>query len=235
MTSKMRWMRMAVSGLLLAGCGGPMDPAQEQDAHAGTVSASTSTETPPTTPSSTPPPVVELTASTNLREIWPRDTSVRRYVVLVAYTLPPDDTGVTPPPRFRALGVDIGARGYVFQLDGDRRTYMASFMEAMFRNDTIIISTPPGLRFDGKCSLLPPVITTGADGQVTASADEADCGTEPVIRSTGSNGTGGNDWQFDWMRVLDIPFTLNTTFTDAQFHGFAGASAMGVPEAHQER
>ena len=104
MLTKKSWLRVVVSGLLLTGCGG-MDSmggeGQQGDTHA---SATTIPTTPPTTTPSTPPATVTLPVR-DMRALWPSGTSNRRYVVLVAYTVPPDPvTGYIAPPRFRLPG-----------------------------------------------------------------------------------------------------------------------------------
>lgn len=234
MLTTKRWLRMVVTGLLLTGCGGAMEPVpgegQQGEAPAD-IHASTTTS--PTT-GSTPPAAVMLPVR-DMRALWPSTASVRRYVVLVAYTLPPTTTGSIPPPRFRAFGIDMSTRQYLFSVDGERATYLGSFTEAMLQKGAVVIATPPGMKFDGSCSAL-PVATVSESGEVSASTLEADCGTDPVVRSGGSTNTGGNDWNFSWAQVMNLSDAVNGLFGEAHYADLSrNMNSMGAPEAVEAR
>lgn len=230
MLTKKTWLRMVVSGLLLTGCGGGMEPVPgegPQDETTADVHASTTTA--PTT-GNTPPPAVMISTRTDLRGLWPSTASVRKYVVLVAYTLPPDTTGYIAPPRFRAFGMDLATNQYLFTVDGERAGLLGSFSEAMLTKGAIVLATPPGLKFDGSCSI--PVPTVSPSGVVTASELDGDCGTDPIVRSGGSTNTGGNDWGFSWMQVMNLPSSVSNQLGAAHYGALTQKmNALGASEA----
>lgn len=231
------WLRVVVSGLLLTGCGGGMDSmageGQQGDTHA---SATTIPTTPPTTPPSTPPATVTLPVR-DMRALWPTTASKRRYVVLVAYTVPPDAiTGYIAPPRFRAFGMDMSTSRYVFTVDGPRSTYLGSFSEAMLLEGAVVIATPPGLKFDGSCPITAPVVALGVNGEPSVTAFEAECGTDPIVRSGGSTNTGGNDWYLNWTSLMGLADGVNVLLGATHYSGFAAQPvAMDAPEAAEAR
>jgi hypothetical protein len=237
MKTTKRWLRVVMSGLLLTGCGGPLEPGEGLEGAAGNsaayVTAIPGTAAPGTT-TNTPPAVVEITTAMDMQALWPSTTSVRRFVVLVAYTMPMNSAGYRPPPRFRAFGVDAASRTFHFQVDGDRGTFLKPFMEAMFAKDATIVSTPPGMKFD--TPTISPVILFGADGQVTASAttdgqvrqsnNDNGFATEPVVRSSGSTGTGGHDpWILTWTRLADVASHASNAFTSGNFEAIGAYEA----------
>ena len=228
MRTTKRWLRMVVTGLLLTGCGGGMEPVPGEapaDVHASTT----------TTPTGTAPPASVMLPVRDMRALWPSTASERRYVMLVAYTLPPTTTGAIPPPRFRAFGIDMATRQYLFSVDGDRATYLGSFTEAMLQKGAVVIATPPGMNFDGACSV-PPMPSVSASGEVSASTLEADCGTDPVVRSGGSTNTGGNDWNFSWTQLISLAAGVNGQLGAAHYTNLAhNLNSLGAPEAAEAR
>src|SRR5690349_24783742 len=50
-----------------------------------------------------PPPVITLSSTVNLNQLWRTTRTARKFVQVVAYTLPPNAVGQVPPPRFRAF------------------------------------------------------------------------------------------------------------------------------------
>lgn len=230
------WLRVVVSGLLLTGCGGGMDSrvgeGQQGDTHA---SATTST-TPPTTTPSTPPATVTLPVR-DMRALWPSTASKRRYVILVAYTVPPDPlTGYIAPPRFRAFGMDMSTSQYLFTVDGQRSTYLGSFTEAMLLEGAVVIATPPGMKFDGSCPAVTPVVALGVNGEPTVTAFEAECGTDPIVRSGGSTNTGGNDWLLNWTSIMSLADGVNVLLGATHYSALAAQpAAMAAPEAAEAR
>jgi hypothetical protein len=237
MLMKKSWLSMVVSGLLLAGCGGPMEGEGLEGPKPEDTSSFTTTTT-TTTTSTTPPAVIEMYPRMDMRALWPDTTSVRRFVILVAYSMPTDASGYTPPPRFRAFGVDAANRSYHFQVDGDRATFLNAFMEAMFAEGATIVSTPPGMLLDVPSTTTIPIVTRyGADGsvtaasvgRVTASADsEPGFSTEPVVRSGSRTGGGGMDpWNIAWPWVSGIASNAGTSFTMGNYDYLATKKALG--------
>ena len=238
MQGQKQWMWLGLCGLVWAGCAEPMGARLEQETRRpanGTVfltDARAAAEMPPT-----PPPVTWLSGSTDVSTLWRGTTSARKYVLLVAYTLPKNDLGVVGPPRFRAFGVDPSRNAYVFVVDGERRGLLGSFTESMLAQDAVLITTPPGTSFYGACAVAsgPGVGARKARaGGVNKMASEdggmeedggsggmTACGTEPVIRVPVTTGEGGHDpfEGIDFGKLIVLPHSLDTGLLDFQVPG----------------
>lgn len=174
------------------------------------------------------PKVVELTPRTNLAALWPRTASVQRYVFLVAYTMPVDGAGRTPPPRFRAYGVDLHSRTCVFAVDGERAAYLGTFLENMFQSGALLVGTPPGFMLQGQAPQPPTAraaSTASADdgsGDGSGDGDNTVLGTEPVFIPVNPQGGGGgtdpDKWlKLTWKWLLSVVSQPNAVFTERNF------------------
>lgn len=225
------WMWvLVVSGVAFTAC---IEPMAQTPGEAGgyPVGAQSYTATDLTT---TPPPV-QTFPEVNMNTLWPTTASARKYVLVVAYTLPPDATGNIPPQRFRAFGLDMSTRSYMFVVDGDSQTYLGAFTGRMISQKAILITTPPGFSFHAveetttrtvESSGLSNRVTAMNDGGTTTEPREGSdagiitvFGTEPVIKVP-VGGEGGDDWRrMDYRRLPDIVIGLDLNIFNWQLPG----------------
>jgi hypothetical protein len=172
------------------------------------------------------PRVVELSPAVNLGTLWPRTASARRYVFLVAYTVQPGTSGGQPPPRFRAYGVDMTTRAFVFVVDGESPTYLGTFTEHMFQSGALLLGTPPGFLLSRPQAPSPAPVQGFASGgeeggdsggtiDPTATQPTTSVPTGPKV---GGGGTDPDQWlQPSWQWLLDVVSRPNAVFTDVNF------------------
>lgn len=215
MNGMKRWMWALVAGMTFAGC---IDPSQSLPGEQGLGGAG---EFQAQAIQTTPPPAITLSRTVDMSTLWQGVTSPRKYVMVVAYTLPTDVTGYTPPPRFRAFGLDMSTGSYVFTVDGDRQTFLSVFNDRMLNQKAIVVLMPPGYGYYGSCSASTTPTRTLSGREVTAMTDPdagtsdggtglTVCGTEPVIKVPVTGGEGGDDWLvLNWARFPDLVTAAN--------------------------
>ncbi|MFY0581060.1 hypothetical protein ACN28S_48545 [Cystobacter fuscus] len=133
-----RWVGVLVSGWVVAGCIEPTEPLPGESGMSGVGEARTQALL------ETPPPVIVMSNTVDLNLLWRGTETARKFVQVVAYTLPPNAEGRVPPPRFRAFGLDMSTGAYVFVIDGEVQTQLGLFNEKMLSHKAILITTPPG-------------------------------------------------------------------------------------------
>jgi hypothetical protein len=224
-----QWMRVLVAGVALTGCIEPMEPVPGQTGLLPQMNEPAYAMALTTTP----PRAVTYSRSLDTTALW-SSASARRFVHVVAYTLPRDATGVTPPPRFRAFGMDMATRSFLFTVDGERAS-MGIFNDRMLAENAVVIITPPGFNYPGSCTA-PQRPTTGTV-QAARMPDESDagtittvCGTQPVQQIppvTGGEG-GHDDWLFNWAGFMNMAAGLSGGTLDYQFPAVTGTSGGGM-------
>ncbi|EPX61029.1 hypothetical protein D187_001681 [Cystobacter fuscus DSM 2262] len=162
-----------------------------------------------------PPPVITLSSTVNLNQLWRTTRTARKFVQVVAYTLPPNAVGQVPPPRFRAFGLDMSTGAYVFVIDGQLQTELGPFTENMLRQKAILITTPPGVSYHGSF----PSQTT--DVATADAGPPISWGTEPVPPPPPPQGRDGYapDWDVDWDRLPEMVRAVNTVLPDSFLPG----------------
>ena len=230
-----QWMWLGVCGLVWAGCAEPLGARLEQEPRRPTnVTVSLRDARTAVTPP-VPPPVIWLSSTTAVNTLWSNTTSARKYVLLMAYTVPRNAAGVVGPPRFRAFGVDLSRNAYVFVVDGESQALLGAFTQAMLAQKALVITTPPGTTFDGACAKVVesgPGSRAARHGGVSPLASEDGgtedggsggimaCGTEPVIRVPVTTGEGGDeDIPMNYDTLMDLPRALDTGLRDFQVPG----------------
>jgi hypothetical protein len=216
-----QWMRVLVVGVALTGCIEPMAPAPGQDGMSLNEQVYAYGDTSLTT---TPPPARPYSRTMDTTALW-SSASARRFVHVVTYTLPPDVTGAIPPPRFRAFGMDMATRSFLFTVDGER-VYMSAFNDRMLAEKAVVIITPIGFKYPGACTATRPP-TTGGTVRAARMPDEGSdagtntvCGTQPVQQIPPVGGQeGGDEWLFYWSDFMGMAGGLSATTIESQFPG----------------
>jgi hypothetical protein len=174
-----------------------------------------------------PPPVIVLSSRVDLNQLWQGTETARKYVQVVAYTLPPDATGNIPPPRFRAFGLDMSTGVYVFVIDGKLQSELGLFTEKMLSQKAILITTPPGVRYDGLSprETQPPLPgrsrmdALASDGSTADAGPHLSWGTQPIAHPPETDPPGGHPeglaWLFDWRRLPEMARAVNNVIPDS--------------------
>jgi hypothetical protein len=195
------------SGLSVAGGIKPTGALQEQSGASSTDGAQVS--------SGSPPPVIILSSPVDLNQLWRTTRTARKFVQVVAYTLPPNAEGQVPPPRFRAFGLDMSTGAYVFVIDGLLQTELGPFTQSMLSQKAILITTPPGVSYHGAS----PSQTT--DAATAEAGPPIEWGTQPVTPPPPPQGRAGYvpNRDLDWNRLPQMARAVNTVIPDSFLPG----------------
>ncbi|ATB43254.1 hypothetical protein CYFUS_008734 [Cystobacter fuscus] len=191
------------SGLSVAGGIKPTEPLQEE-------SGASDASGIPVRPG-VPPPVITLSSTVNLNQLWRTTRTARKFVQVVAYTLPPNAAGQVPPPRFRAFGLDMSTGAYVFVIDGQLQTELGPFTENMLSQKAILITTPPGVSYHRSS---PSQATDAAAGDA---GPPISWGTQPITPPPPPQGRDGYvyGWELNWNRLPEMARAVNSVLPDS--------------------